>query len=145
MIQKLQKRLMNIVNCLRNLGLGKKCHLHLSWKILQVIVIFQIQLPPHQINIVKLNIGFVQLMNIYKWVILLILLVFRLKKIDWIWKKQKMKWQVLSVIKCAWDKLKKNRKLYYKKPQLMQQELTKKLLHRQVLLTFLSLLRIKIN
>ena len=82
MIQILQRRLMNIVSYLKNLDLVKKCHLHLSWKIHQAIVIFQIQLHLHQINIVKLNIGFVQLMNTYKWVILQILLVYRPKKID---------------------------------------------------------------
>jgi hypothetical protein len=82
MIQKLQRRLMNIASYLNNLDLVKKCLLHLSWKIHQAIVIFQIQLHLHQINIVKLNIGFVQLMNTYKWVILQILLVYRPKKID---------------------------------------------------------------
>lgn len=81
MIQKLQRRLMNIVKHLKNLDLVKKCHLHLFWKIRPAIVIFQIQLLPHQINIVKLKIGFEQPMNTCKWVILQILQVFRPKKI----------------------------------------------------------------
>ena len=101
MIQKLQKRLMIIVICLNNLDLVKKCHLLLSWKIHLAIVIFQIQLPRPQINIVKLSIGFAQLMNISRWDIQLIRLVFRQKKIDWVCKKRNMKWLVLSVIRCA--------------------------------------------
>ena len=127
MIQKLQKRLMIIVICLNNLDLVKKCHLLLSWKIHLAIVIFQIQLPQLQINIVKLSIGFAQLMNISRWDIQLIRLVFRQKKIDWIYKKRNMKWLVLLVIRCAWGKRKRNRRLYCQRLLLMPLGLIKKL------------------